>query len=113
MRCLKCGRQTEDEQVFCPQCLSQMEAYPVKQDIHIQLPNRPAESAPKKAGRKKAVLSPEEQLSLLKKRLRRLTAALVVLALLLCAALAGLIYDLSSTEDLDWGKNYTVELPFG
>ena len=113
MLCLKCGKETKDGQVFCDQCLSQMDAYPVKPEIHIQLPSRPAKIPPKKAGRKKHALSPEEQVVCLKARVRRLIAATVLLALMLCATAGVLLYTLTTPEDTEWGKNYTVEIPFG
>ena len=87
MACLKCGKKTQDEQVFCSACLAVMEAYPVKPTIHIQLPNRKERTFSKRAGRKHRALSPEEQLALLKKRQRRLLS-LVALLLFLLGAIA-------------------------
>ena len=53
MHCLKCGKQTKSEHVFCPGCLTVMEAYPVKPDVHIQLPKDANRESPKKSGRKR------------------------------------------------------------
>ena len=58
MGCIKCGKKTKQDQTFCPQCLKVMEAYPVKADVHVQLPSRPAEPA-KKPARKKRAIPPE------------------------------------------------------
>ena len=69
MVCLKCGKNTTNEQVFCDQCLAVMDNYPVKPDIHIQLPNR---AAHKKSSKKKRTPSPEEQVLLLRRKQRRL-----------------------------------------
>ena len=55
MHCLKCGKQTKSEHVFCPGCLTVMEAYPVKPDVHIQLPKDANRESPKKSGRKPEV----------------------------------------------------------
>lgn len=107
MDCLKCGKKTTDEQVFCTQCLEIMEAYPVKPDVHIQLPNRPAPVSPKRASRRRRNLSADEQVSLLRKRLRRLTAALILVSLLLAAAGVSLGYVLTRHPDSELGKNYT------
>ena len=53
MSCMKCGKDTEDGQAFCAHCLEGMEAYPVKPDAHIQLPNHSTEENNKKPPRKK------------------------------------------------------------
>ncbi len=111
MACLKCGKKTKDAQVFCPACLTVMEAHPVKNDVPIQLPNRKERTLPKRTGRKRRVLSPEEQLSLLKKRQLRLIAVIVLLALLLGAAVSLLIVTLTAPEELEWGSHYSTQLP--
>lgn len=88
MKCLKCGRKIEENQVFCTDCLLAMEKYPVKPGTAVILPSR-NESAPvRKAGsRFRPILSQEEQLRFLKRRIHRLTVSLVV-TLLLFAGLA-------------------------
>ena len=47
MYCLKCGRDTKSEQVFCNDCLAVMDAYPVKPDTAIHLPKRDPQTASK------------------------------------------------------------------
>ncbi len=89
MECLKCGRVSKDDQVFCAECLKKMEAYPVKPDVHVVLPSRKGQQTAKKTGRKRRITTPEEQVALLKRRQRRLVVAISLLALLLC--LAGLL----------------------
>ncbi len=84
MECLKCGRASKDDQVFCAECLKKMEAYPVKPDVHVVLPSRKGQQMTKKTGRKRRITTPEEQVVLLKRRQRRLILAVVLLALLLC-----------------------------
>lgn len=111
MGCLKCGKDTKDEQVFCPRCMAAAEEYPVKPDVHIQLPNRPRQDLPKKTNRKRRAPSVEEQVNHLRARQRRLTAAIVALVLLLCAAGALVIHDAFSPEDADWLPSYTVHEP--
>lgn len=107
MLCVKCGKQTEGEQVFCSRCLESMEKYPVKPDVHIQLPTRPSTVAQKKQSRKQRALSPEEQVVRLRRKLRwsRFCGVVLLLALVLAA---GKIYeDTKKTEDQETGKNYT------
>ena len=111
MACLKCGKKTKDTQVFCPACLGVMEAYPVKSDLHIQLPNRKERTLPKRNSRKRRTLTRDEQLAILKKRQSWLIAALVLLALLLGTAAGLLFYSLAAPDASEWGKHYATQLP--
>ncbi len=108
MACLKCGKKTKDEQSFCPGCLEIMEQYPVKPDVHIQLPNRPVAEV-KKAPRKRRPLSAEEQLPVLRRKLRRLALVVVALAILLGAAAFLLVKDWLTEEVLPIGQNFSSE----
>ncbi len=112
MNCLKCGKKTTDDQCFCPECLDSMDAYPVRPDVHIQLPSRATQPVPTKAGRKRRTLAPEEQVALLRRRVRRLTVLTVVLAVLLCVAGALLLRAANSQALPELGKNYTFNNPF-
>ena len=87
MVCMKCGREAPEGQSFCQDCLLEMEKYPVKPGTVVLLPKRRETASPKKPPRRRTV-SPEEQLRILKKRVRVLTALLV----LLLAMLASLVY---------------------
>lgn len=110
MACMKCGKKTKDEQVFCPACLTAMDAYPVKADVHVQLPNRQKSAASKKPGRKRHTASPEEQVAQLRKSLRRARTFCVALAILLCAAGLVLLQVFFAPEQPDAdkpGTNYT------
>lgn len=80
MGCIRCGRKTEEEQVFCRDCLQEMERYPVNPDTVVQLPRRSNAPFPKKAARRRT-LSPEERIAVLRRRTRRLSIALAVLVL--------------------------------
>ena len=82
MNCLKCGRETEDGQVFCKECLDVMEKYPVKPGTAVLLPKRSPAPAGKKP-RWHPVPTPEEQAARLKVQNRRLIAVVVILAVLL------------------------------
>lgn len=112
MNCLKCGKTTKDEQVFCAQCLETMDAYPVKPDVRIQLPNRRGLADLKKAARKRRIPSLEEQVAYLHSRQRRMAAVIVLLTVLLSAAVGLLIYSAVTPNELEWGKNYTFDEPF-
>ena len=112
MNCLKCGKDTKSEQSFCNHCLAAMDAYPVKSDVHVQLPFRPTEVSPKKTVGRRRSATPEEQLTRLRKRTRRLTAAVALLALLLCAAGGAILHNVLSQDSVELGKNYTFGNPF-
>lgn len=87
MACLKCGKKTTDEQSFCPDCLKVMEQYPVKPDVHVQLPNRPETAERKKSTRKRRVVSYEEATVIWRRRTRWLAALVLVLMIMLGIAL--------------------------
>ena len=84
MACMKCGKDTEGPQMFCAHCLEVMEAYPVKPDVHIQLPVRQAETTSKKQTRKR-IPKKDAQIAVLRLQLRLLwvVVAALVLALVL------------------------------
>ena len=67
MNCMKCGRETENEEVFCRNCLQIMEKYPVRPGTVVLLPRR-RESTIKKTVKRHSV-SAEEQVKVLRKRL--------------------------------------------
>ena len=112
MACLKCGKNTTDQQSFCSRCLEVMEDYPVKPDVHIQLPSRPTVPDTKKSPRKRRSLSAEEKLPVLRRRLRKLVALVVALAILLGAAVFFLLQGYFTEKELEPGKNYTFGYPF-
>lgn len=108
MYCMKCGKETKDDQVFCDSCLSVMAQYPVRQDIRVRLPHR-APPAEKKAAAKRKVLSPEEQISRLRSTVKRLALALVCALILLGFSMSLLFQrsDLQNPENTI-GKNYNT-----
>ena len=81
MNCMKCGTEVPSGQVFCDDCLAVMSRYPVNPNTPVVLPRRSAGPAVKKAPRKKAP-SAEQQLLVLKHRIRLLTVLLFAMSLL-------------------------------
>ena len=79
MACMKCGKDTEEGQLFCGRCLDGMEAYPVKPDVHIQLPTRNGETAHKKQAA--PVRTKAAQIATLRLQLRLMWGVVVVLLL--------------------------------
>ena len=109
MGCMKCGRDISENQVFCDSCLEVMARYPVKPETAVQLPHRKDPSVPKKAHtRRRQPPTPEEQIRVLKKRVRRwLLLWLVTLILFIAALHPALKYLLGDTIRLP-GQNYST-----
>lgn len=82
MGCMKCGRDMEDGQVFCVECLEVMKKYPVKPGTVVTIPARRNDGPVRRTPRKRT-LSPEEQVKKLRRRCRVLG-----LLLALCVALS-------------------------
>ena len=82
MQCLKCGREIPVGQVFCQDCLTDMEKYPVKSGTPVRLPKRQEAPVVKKQNHRRPPAAPEVQVKRLKLRLWILSLVLVaVLAL--------------------------------
>lgn len=105
MYCIKCGKDTVMDQVFCPDCQQEMERYPVNPNTPVVLPKRPQAPSVKKAPRKK-IIPPEEQIANLKRRVRFLTILLLLLFALGSAMIYGTIRYFQKDRFLP-GQNYT------
>ena len=105
VNCLKCGREIEEGQVFCNDCLVQMAKYPVKPGTAVQLPSRGSAAAAKKVhARRRGKTALEEQL---KVRVRVLSVLLAVcVVLLIVLSVVTLRY--MSTNRLLPGQNYSA-----
>ena len=109
MQCLKCGRKTDSQAVFCEACAQRLAQHPVKPDAVVQLPARALLPYEKSVPTKRPV-SPEEQLAGLhrqNRRLKRLIAGLCVGLALLAALWA--VQHFQPELPSDWGRNYTVD----
>jgi len=111
MLCVKCGKKTENEQVFCAHCLEVMEAYPVKSEVHIQLPARPDAAVQKKQSRRKRPQNKDEEIARLRRKNRWL-GFFTALLLLSVLVLVGKLYrDAKTADEQEIGKNYTYTDP--
>ena len=108
MKCMKCGRELETEQVFCEDCLLEMKKYPVSPSVTVHVPLR-RETVPVRKGQShRRVHSPEEQIKMLKKQVWTLAGALIVtLALLLSMIHPTVNYFLRNYHQRP-GQNYTT-----
>ena len=107
MNCMKCGRDTADEHVFCDRCLAVMERYPVKPGTAVHLPKR--DNLKKAAPRKRAV-PPEEQIQALRRTLRRSRTFAIVLLIALTLAGLLLLREFADGETPIIGQNYTIDI---
>lgn len=110
MHCLKCGTELENEQAFCQECLLEMEKYPVKPGVAVQLPIRRETPAARKAPKKRTV-SPEEQIARLKKHIWFLTGALVITIGLIAAMFTPTLRYILDNYHLRPGQNYNTVAP--
>ena len=109
MNCMKCGRETVDNQVFCNDCLADMANYPVRPGVVVHLPRRREEySAKKTTSRRKAPPTPEEQVKTLKKQVRRLRITVLIFALLLAVfGYFAAVHIMEQDIELLPGQNYS------
>ena len=109
MNCMKCGREIGEEHVFCSICLADMEKYPVKPGIAVQLPTRKDSPAVKKpAAKRRQMSAPEERIRRLRKRIRRLVILWLITLMLLAATVYPTIQFVRDHFSLRPGQNYTT-----
>lgn len=107
MLCLKCGRETENEQAFCLECQKEMARYPVDPNTVVHLPTQQKNSSKKPVKRR---IVPEEQIRLLKRRSRVLTGLLLACLIALICLAVSLIRGVQSNR-FQIGQNYTTIKP--
>lgn len=104
MSCLKCGRDTEEEAVFCESCLLDMRRHPVRPGTPVMLPSR--DSVPVKRVPKRRAVPPEEQLKSMKRRVR-IYASLWFLTMLAAVTVSLVLIREVASPPLRPGQNYT------
>lgn len=106
MNCMKCGRETSGEDVFCRECLTDMAKHPVDPSTVVLLPRRKENSFQKKTVKRHGP-SPEELVD----SLRRQNAALIFL---LVVSLIAIVLMFKPTmhyvrdEHYEIGQNYST-----
>ena len=113
MNCLKCGKDTTAGQVFCDSCLDSMDSYPVKPGTAVTLPAKRPSADTKKSAYRKRSMTPDEQITLLQKQLRRSRIFGLILAFLLLAVSAVLLYEVLNPETSIIGQNYIIDTTLG
>ena len=105
MNCMKCGRETYGENIFCQECLAEMREHPVDPGAVVLLPRRKEASSFRKPVRH--TLSPEEQVVLLRRWVLGLTAALVLCLAAISVMLKHTLHYLRD-EHVEMGQNYST-----
>ena len=111
MQCLRCGRETEDAQVFCFSCEALMAKHPVKPNTVVTIPERSVRlrtSVPRKPPRE------EEDTDQLHRTILqlRLWVCMLMAALMLCVA-ALTWQELSRAREPAIGQNYSSVIDYG
>lgn len=107
--CIKCGKELSTTKAFCEECLEVMEKYPVPSGTPLVIHRRSA--IPKKAPVKKK-LSPEEQVVKLRRLVKRLTALLIVFAIIIAIGVTWLIREIREPgrdPEATKGQNYSTQ----
>ena len=108
MPCLRCGRETEDEHVFCFLCEAVMMKHPVKPNTVVTIPERSVRSRNPQPRRQE---EDNEQLHRTIMQLR-LWVCLLMAALMLCVG-ALTWQELTREEKPAIGQNYTSIIDLG
>jgi len=109
MNCMKCGRDTAEGSVFCPDCIAEMGKYPVQPGTVVLLPRR-RETISQKKTVKRRVVTPEEQILVLRRWV-------IILSLLLVACISAIALMFEPTmhylrdEHFEIGQNYSSVTP--
>lgn len=114
MNCMKCGRETQGSNVFCPSCLADMAASPVPAGTPVQIPMRPTPASVHRNVSRKKSPTPEEQLAGLRRALRGLAISVAALALALGVTVTALVHALQEPEAVEAiGQNYITATSSG
>lgn len=108
-QCLKCGKKTDGSNVFCNDCLTVMDRYPVKPGTVVHIPSRPAVPATK-ATQASPAAALSELITRQRTLIRWLASIAALLSVLLLITAAMLIQTLQADQSAlpAIGKNYTT-----
>ena len=109
MNCMKCGREIPLGQVFCKDCLADMQTHPVKPGTPIVLPSHEPVAAQRRSNVRR-IRKPEEQIALLRKLLIGVSLVLVAVSIAFAITTAVLLdrIDRGNTTSRP-GQNYSTE----
>ena len=106
MNCLKCGRETQNEAVFCQDCLLEMDKNPVRPGTVVQIQRRKETPVVRKPP-KRHIPALEEQIKNLRKQVR-----ILLILLIICIAAIVLMFRPTMhyvlDEHVEIGQNYST-----
>ena len=109
MKCMRCGVETSGQQVFCNDCLSVMEQYPIKPGTPVVVPVHDT-PVPQRRAPIRRVRKPEEQLLTLKRMVLILSILLVAVSAAFAITTSVLVQRLEQAQNTrPPGQNYSVE----
>lgn len=104
MSCIKCGKDTLGQDVFCKECLEVMADYPVKPGTPVLIPDQT--SVRRHPTRKLRALEPEEIIRRQRRLIRLLCVTVAVLLVAWALSTAMLIRSLMDNNTLPLGQNF-------
>ena len=107
MQCLKCGKETTDEKVFCDSCLEVMAQYPVNPATPVPAPREETHPQEKKSARRR-LPAEQETILQLKGLIRLLSVTVAILTVLLCIVAGLLLQKMDNKQNDSIGRNYTT-----
>ena len=110
MTCMKCGRELKNSSAFCTDCQAAMEKYPVNPNTAVYLPSRNITPPPKKKQVRKKAVKPEEQVASLRRNIRWLVLALliVIVGYILTTALLLQVAEKRSGETTSYSSGFVL-----
>ena len=106
MKCLRCGNNAAEDQLFCDECLTNMEKHPVKPGTPVHIPKRPERKAVKRANFRLAVSKWQDRIFRLKYTIFWLV---FIIILLLAFITVSICMMLNITPE--WFDNFVYGLP--
>lgn len=109
MNCMKCGREIALGQVFCKECLADMDQYPIKPGTPVPLFAKPEAVQPKRVANQRKQKKPEEQIAGLKRWIFSLAITLLVTIMCFSVALSIMSHQLNEARNAKApGQNYST-----
>lgn len=109
VNCMKCGRETKEDAVFCEDCLDHMDRHPVPPNTLVYVPSEKDRAAVKKHVVVHPVSTAEDQVKRLNRKVHTLSLLLALavgVAIFFGLLSADALYELSVSDFM--GKNYTT-----
>ena len=109
MNCMKCGREIPLGQVFCKDCLDDMETAPVKPGTPVQIPVQEATAPARRGAHSRKAPKPEEQLAKLRRFVVFQTLALFSVLIAFGITIGILVNEIHEmSEETLPGQNYSI-----